>query len=73
MVALEWKIWREKLTHMGTSRFSKEYLETIIDALVAQGEDAGELGIWKHLFDALSDVGKRELIENLENELKELK
>ncbi len=57
---------------MKNSKTSKEYLEKLVSDLRKEGEDKGELSIWVNLYDALSPEEQKALIDNLEQELKEL-
>ena len=54
------------------SNISKQHLEELIKDLVIEGEDSQELSLWIDLYDTMEDTEKIELINNLENELKEL-
>jgi len=58
---------------MPPKKNSKKYLEEIIAELCKKGEDIDELSMWIDLYDALSNEEQEDLINNLLNELKDLK
>lgn len=58
---------------MADTNISKEYFEELMEKLKMKGEDAGEFAIWRHLYDALTNEEKIELVTNLEKEWEDLK
>lgn len=51
---------------------TQDELNNIIQKLIALGEDAEELNLWKDIYADLDPEDQKELDENLTNELKEL-
>ncbi len=51
---------------------TKDELITIVNKLIALGEDAEELGFWLTVYDDLDEGNKRRIDKILNEELKEL-
>jgi hypothetical protein len=58
---------------MNTLIVSKDELQTVMNELVALGEDRGEMNMWYALYNLMTESEQQALRENLENELRELK